>query len=163
MTTKQEAKSKFEEWLDKQPDDVKGLIQERFESLENTVKATRGERDTFKKELSDLAKKVTEDSEAGKQLGELRARLEATERKANFLESAVRQGVTRPNAAYALATSENLFTDKGTPDWDRIRESIPEIFKVSNTKNNAGSGTANALPDRNPNQIIRDAAKNSNR
>lgn len=151
----------FDKWLESQDESTKILITERFSKLENTVRATREERDTFKKELLEISKKVTEDSEAGKQLGELRDKLEATERKANFLESAVRQGVTRPNAAYALATSENLFTDKGTPDWDRIRESIPEIFKVSNTKNNAGSGTANALPDRDPNTVIREAAKKS--
>ncbi|MEP0862686.1 MAG: hypothetical protein HRF52_14735 [Ignavibacterium sp.] len=163
MTTKQEVKSKFEEWLEKQPDDVKGLIQERFESLENTVKATRGERDTLKKELAELAKKVSEDTEAGKQLGELRAKLESIERKANFFESSAKYGVTRPNVAYALAISENLFTENGIPDWEKIKESVPEIFRASYTKNNAGSGTAHALPDRNPNQIIREAAKNSNK
>lgn len=159
MTTKQEAKDKFESWLENQPDEVKELLKERFESLENTVKATRGERDNLNKELKELAKKVTEDSEAGKQLSDLRARLDASEKKSNFIEQALKQGATKPSAIYAVANAESLFTEDGNPDWNKIKETIPEFFKVTNTSNNAGSGTnKNALPKHNVNDAIREAA-----
>ena len=64
-----------------------------------------------------------------------------------------------PTAAYAIANSENLFLPDGTPDWEGIKASVPELFKVQNTNNNAGSGTnTNALPLRTANERIRDAA-----
>lgn len=153
----------FEEWLNGQSEEVKNLVTQRFEALENTVKAVRGERDNLNHELKELSKKIEADSEAGKQLGELTTRLEAAERKANFIDSASKQGVIRPSAAYAIATSENLFTEKGDPDWNKIKESVPELFRVTNTNTNAGSGTQSALPKVDPNQIIRDAANNSNK
>jgi sugar-specific transcriptional regulator TrmB len=164
-TKKEEVKTKYEVWLETQPDEVKELLKERFESLENTVKATREERDTFKGELKELAKKVTDDSEAGIQISELSKKLELSERKANFIVEAVKNGATRPTAAYAIATAENLYDDKGNPDWNRIKESVPELFKVTNTSNNAGSGTnKNALPNKNDfNNRVREAARQQNK
>jgi ribosomal protein S20 len=158
-TKKEEVKDTFDKWLETQAEEVKTLIADRFSSLENTVKATREERDTFKNELKEISKKVTGDSEAGIQISELSKRLEASERKSNFIDQAVKNGVIRPNAAYAIATTENLYDDKGNPDWNKIRESIPELFKVTNTSNNAGSGTnQKALPGNSVNDRIREAA-----
>lgn len=158
-TKKEEVKDAFDKWLETQTEEVKTLIAERFSSLENTVKATREERDTFKGELKELAKKVTDDSEAGIKISELSKKLEVSERKANFIEQAVKQGVIRPTAAYAIASTENLYDDKGNPDWNKLKESVPELFKVANTSNNAGSGTNKAaLPHRNVNEAFREAA-----
>ncbi len=154
---------KYEDWFGEQTEEVKAMIEEHYKNLLNSVKATRDERDALSIELKKLAKEVDGNSEAGKQLGELRAKLEASERKSNFIDEAVKQGVIRPQAAFAIANTENLYTEDGKPDWEKIRDSVPELFKVSNTNNNAGSGTSNALPKNNPNQIIRDAAKNNNR
>jgi hypothetical protein len=149
----------YETWLESQDEKIKAGIQNHFQGLLNSVKATREERDTLSKELKKLAKEVDENSDAGKQIGELNARLAAAEKKSNFIEQAVKQGVIRPGAAYAIATTENLYTEQGEPDWGKIRESIPELFKVTNTSHNAGSGTNQAaLPKNDLNTRIREAA-----
>lgn len=148
----------YEEWFGEQTDEVKAMIEEHNKGLLNSVKATREERDSLKNELKKLAKEVDETSEAGKQLAELRVKLESAEKKSTFLEEAVKRGVIRPTAAYAIANSESLYTEKGDPDWDKLRESVPELFKVTQAKTNAGSGTQTALPGKDLNQRIREAA-----
>ena len=140
-TKKDEVKSQFDTWLETQSEDVKELVNQRFEALTHTVKATREERDTLAQELKGLAKKIDENSDAGKQLGDLNARLAAAEKKATFLELATKQGVKRPTAAFAIANSENLYTEDGQPDWEKIKESVPELFTAQPTNSNAGSGT----------------------
>mgnify|MGYP002074627815 FL=1 len=150
----------FEKWLANQSQEVRDLIAERFSALENTVKATRSERDTFKKELKEISAKVEVNSEAGKQLEELQRKLSVTEKKASFIEEAVKQGATRPSIAYAILNSENLYDAEGNPDWKKLKEAVPELFKVQNTKNNAGAGTNTVPTDNDPNIAIRNAAHN---
>lgn len=150
----------YEKWLETQGEEIRKGIEAHFNGLMNTVKATREERDALSKELKKLAKEVDENSEAGKQLGELRSKLDLAERKSNFIEQAVKQGVKRPTAAYAIANTENLYLEDGNPDWTKIKESVPELFSVTNTSTNAGAGTnQNALPNKNDvNSRIREAA-----
>jgi hypothetical protein len=148
----------YDEWFGEQTEEVKAMIEEHNKGLHNSVKATRDERDALSKELKKLAKEVDENSEAGKQLGELRSKLEFAERKSNFIEEAVKNGAKRPSAAFAIASTENLFLEDGTADWKKIKESIPELFSVTNTNTNAGSGTNTALPKNDVNQRFREAA-----
>ncbi len=143
----EEVKAKFDAWLEEQSEETKTLVAERFSALEATVKATRTERDNLNLELKKLAKNVEVDSEAGKQLSELREKLQLAERKSNFIEQATKQGAKRPGVAFALANSENLFSEDGEPDWERIKETIPELFTVASTNTDAGSGTTTKIPD----------------
>jgi hypothetical protein len=144
MKDKQEIKNEFETWLDTQDEATKNLVQERFSVLERTISNTRDERDTLSRELKGLARKVDSDSDAGIAIGELRNRLAASEKKSSFIELAVQKGIKRPSAAYAIATSENAFLEDGTPDFEKIRETIPELFSTVNTNTSAGSGTGTA-------------------
>lgn len=157
---KEIVKDQFETWLETQTDEVKELISKRFEALTNTVRATRDERDSISKTLKEVSKKVETDSDAGKLVSDLQAKLQASERKASFIEAATKEGVIRPSAAYTIASTENLFTEDGSPDWARIRESVPELFKVQTVKANAGSGTKTVVPDNDPNMAFRRAADN---
>jgi exonuclease VII large subunit len=145
----------FDNWFEAQDETVKSLIQERFSRLENTVKATRQERDTLSRELKELSKKM--DSESQQKLSELQAQLEATERKAIFFQEAYKQGVSNTHAAYSIFTAENLWDESGKPDWKRLREIAPEFFK-SGLSTNAGSGTAVKVME-DANQAIRQALK----
>jgi hypothetical protein len=133
----------FETWLDGQDETVKGLVAKRFETLENTVRATREERDTFSKQIKTLAKQQAEGSEAKKQLEELGAQLEKTERRAAFLEEAMKTEIQcrNPRAAYLLAEAENLYDKKGLPDWAAIKREAPELFGTPTANANAGRGT----------------------
>lgn len=149
----------FDKFLEVQGDEVKSLYETHTTGLMNTVKATRQERDDLAKELKSLAKKIDVDSEAGKQVGELQARLQAAEKKANFLELAAKQGVKRPSAAFAIANAENLFLEDGSPDWNKIKESVPELFSQQAIGSDAGSGT-NKRQEGNFNANIRKALRN---
>lgn len=133
----------FETWFEGQDEGIKGLINKRFESLENTVKATREERDNFSKQIKQLAKQQADGSDAKKQLEEMGAQLEKSERRAAFLEDAMKPEIQCRNAraAWVLAESENLFDKKGAPDWNAIKAAAPELFGVPVANANAGNGT----------------------
>lgn len=133
----------FEAWLEAQPDEVKVAYEKHVTGLKNTVTATRTERDNYKKDLSVLLKKAEKGSETEAQLQEALGKIEAAERKANFMEDALRPeiGCKNPRTAFALATAEDLFTKQGIPDWAAIKSAAPELFQAYNPKGNAGSGT----------------------
>lgn len=154
----------FDEWLSKQDEPTKSLISERFASLENTVKATRQERDILNDQLKELGSKLEKGSDAEKQVNELRNNLLLAERKTKFLENAPLQGCLRPSAAYVFAQSQELFTDDGKVDWKALRESVPELFRPADRKGNAGSGTdtIKSITPTDANTAIRAAAHKSN-
>lgn len=151
----------FEEFLEAQPETVKALYTSHSEALLNTVKATRSERDEFAKQIKTLAKQQTEGSEAKRQLEEMATRLEKTERRAAFLEDAMKPEIQCRNAkaAFLLAEAENLFDKKGNPDWAAIKAEAPELFGLPTANANAGNGTGTPpAPKRNMNDFIRKAA-----
>ena len=156
MTTK--VYENFEVFLNEQPEEVKALYETHLSGMLNTIKATRLERDNFSHELKELGKKAVKGSETDVLVSELTAKLATAEKKATFLGKANEVGCLRPSAAYALATSDNLFTEEGEPDWKKIKENVPELFKITNTKTNAGSGTHVAITSDDPNSVIRGAA-----
>jgi hypothetical protein len=151
----------FDEWIKGQDETVKGLITTRFQNLENTVKATRGERDTLAADIKKLAREQKEGSEAKLQLDKISAQLEATERRAAFLEEALNPAIQCKNAraAWLLADAGNLFTKRGTPDWDAIKAEAPELFGLPTARANAGNGTQQPpSPSQSMNSFIRKAS-----
>jgi hypothetical protein len=151
----------WEEYLEGQDEKVKALYTSHSEALLNTVKATRDERDAFKKQIKELAKNQADGSEAKTQLEAMSAQLEKTERRADFLESAMRPDVQCKNAraAWVLAEAENLFDKKGQPDWASIKAAAPELFGQTVANANAGQGTQKPpSPHQNMNSFIRKAA-----
>jgi len=146
----------WDSFLEKQPAEVKALYTNHSESLLNTVKAVRDERDTFKKQLRDLAKNAEAGSEAQKQLEAMTAQLEITERRASFLEDAVNPAIEcrNPGAAWVIAKAQDLFTKNGQPDWKAIKAAAPELFGKVIANANAGAGTPPA-PKSDMNSFIR--------
>lgn len=151
----------FDEWISSADETVKTIVNNRFTALENTVKATREERDALKAEMKKQLKNASAGSEAEKSLNEALEKLERTERKASFLEEAMKPGIgcRNPKAAYALAIAEDLFTRAGLPDWSAIKESAPELFGSLVPRGNAGSGTNEQTPNNTDmNAVIRKMA-----
>ena len=150
----------FEVWLQTQPDNVKALYEGHVTGLKNTVAATRTERDDLKKQLQGLAKQAGKGSETEAQLNEAIGKLELAERRANFMEEAIRPeiGCKNPRTAYALATAEELFSKNGSPDWTQIKVAAPELFGTSSGKGNAGNGTGEPPTTKDMNTFIRKAA-----
>lgn len=143
----------FESWLNSQPDQVKAKVQPLFnahiEKLQNTVKATREERDDFSRQLRDATGKLSKDSEERKRLEGIVDQFDEATRRADFFEEAISSNCHNPKAAYAIAKSENLFTKSGAPDWKKIQEVVPEFFgngKVTIKKKTAGGGTGEEAP-----------------
>lgn len=150
----------FEVWLSAQPENVQKLYNEHVSGLQNTVKATRKERDDLKDQIKETLKQVEKGSEAEKALQENLTKLEYAERKANFLEDAIRPeiGCKNPRVAFALAMAEDLFLKDGRPDWSALKQSAPELFGTNNVKSNAGKGTDNPPKNEDMNTIIRRVA-----
>lgn len=141
----------LEAWLAEQPDEQRALItplvEKRLQPLENTVKATRQERDALAGELKKLTKKLGENSDAAQQLNEFAEKLEGANRKAEFFETSAGlpngKKCSNPRAAYAVMVSGNLYTKTGQPDWSAIEEEAPELFAQPTTptpRSNAGNG-----------------------
>lgn len=151
----------FETWLEGQDASVKELYNHHSEALLNTVRATRKERDDMSKQIKELAKQTAEGSDARKALDEMSVKLEVTERRAAFLEEAMKPEIQcrNPKAAWLLAQAENLFDRKGNPDWNGIKAEAPELFGVPTARAEAGTGTATPPPaSKNMNDFIRTAA-----
>jgi len=150
----------FDTWLTEQDEPVKAVINTRFQALENTVKATRDERDAIKVQVKDLLTKAEKGSALEKSLNETMAKLDATEKRAAFFEDAVKPGIDcrNPKAAFALAMAENLFDRKGIPDWATLKTEAPELFGKVVINANAGEGSGNKLKNSDMNMIIRRAA-----
>ncbi len=104
----------FESWLETQDETVKSLISGHTQGLSNTVKAVRQERDDFAKQIKDLSAKVEAGSDTQKELERMTAELEAANRRNDFFEGAAANGCLNFKAAFALASSENLFKKNGS-------------------------------------------------
>lgn len=132
----------FDAWLKDQSDDVKGLLEGHTKGLKNALESERESRKGFEKQLRDLAKKAEAGSDAEKQLTALADQQAASERRAEFYESAHREGVTNLKLAYTVATQDELFDKKGNVDFVEMKKSYPELFGSQKPpKGNAGDGT----------------------
>jgi hypothetical protein len=151
----------FEAWIEKQADDVKALYTAHIEGLRNTVKATRDERDAMRAQLKDLQAKAEKGSELEQTLAKMTAQLEASDKRANFVEEAVKPeiGCRNPKAAYALALADNLFDRQGRPDWTAIKAAAPELFGTQRAPGQAGNGTGGDPPPVDMNAWIRSARR----
>ena len=149
----------FEAILEKDPK-IKELYEQHTASLLNTVKATRDERDGLKGQVKDLLAKSEKGSENERMLTEALQKLEATERRATFVEEAVKPGIDcrNPKATYALAVTIDAFDRKGNPDWALLKKEAPELFGKITPPAHGGSGTETPPEAKNINDMIRRAA-----
>jgi hypothetical protein len=150
----------FDDWLKAQPEQVQSAYTAHVTGLQNTVKATRQERDDLSRQIKELSGKVEKGSDAERALTEISTKLEAAERKASFVEEAIRPeiGCANPKAAYALAIADNLFNRSGAPDWNAIKEAAPQLFQKPTARGNAGSGTQEPPEKSSMNDFIRHSA-----
>ena len=149
----------FEAILEKDPK-IKELYEQHTAALLNTVKATREERDSLKNQVKELLTKSEKGSENEKTLTETLAKLEATERRATFVEEAVKPGIDcrNPKAAYAYAVNVDAFDKRGNPDWTLLKKEVPELFGKQTPPAHGGSGTDSPPEVNDINSMIRRAA-----
>ena len=154
-----EAPASFEAILEKDPN-LKELYEQHTAGLLNTVKATREERDGLKNQVKELLTKSEKGSENEKALTETLLKLEATERRAAFVEEAVKPGIDcrNPKAAYAYAVTVDAFDKRGNPDWSLLKKEVPELFGKQTPPARGGSGTDSPPETNDINSMIRRAA-----
>jgi hypothetical protein len=114
----------------------------------------------LKNQVKELLAKSEKGSENEKALTETLLKLEATERRATFVEEAVKPGIDcrNPKAAYAYAVTVDAFDRKGNPDWALLKREIPELFGKSSPPAHGGSGTEIPPQANDINSMIRRAA-----
>jgi hypothetical protein len=150
----------WEKFLEGQPDEIKTLYGEHTKGLQNTVQATRDERDALAKQIrDDLLPKATKGSELEVSLNDTLKKLEASDKRANFAEQAIKPeiGCRNPKVAFALATASDLFKRNGDPDWEAIKKEAPELFGPLIPNANAGNGTEDTTPPVDMNEFLRQA------
>lgn len=154
------APATFDEYLATQPENVRALADTYANGLKTALASEREERKTLAKQLRDATAKAEQGSATAKMLEEISGKLEATERRAAFFESAsaASVGCINPKAAYLVASAEGLFRKDGTPDWLALQATIPELFRRPGQAN-AGAGTGAPPPAQaSMNDFIRRAA-----
>jgi len=120
------------------PEADRVLYEQHTTGLRNTVQATRQERDALQQQLGELTKAIGKnDPESAKALlAQMTTEIETAKRRADFLEGAVRPeiGCSNPGAAFAIAHNQGLFDARGNPNWDAIKQAVPELFRKPTTR-----------------------------
>lgn len=147
----------FESFLNEQDEAVKELYQSDIAGLKTALKSERDSNKELAGTLKELSSKAEKGSETEQKLTEMVTKLEAANRRANFAEMAIKPeiGCTNVKVAYALALADDLFDDKGVPQWEEIKKAAPELFRKPG-KTDAGEGTDELPAD--INAAIRKAA-----
>ena len=135
----------WDAYLETLPAEVKTLYDNHVTGLQNTVKATRDERDEFKGKLQEITQALDgkKPEEAVRLLGEMTSQLDTANKRIAFLEEAGKSeiGCSNPGAAWLMAQAGDLFDRRGNPDWEAIKQAAPELFKKTAPAGNAGAGT----------------------
>jgi len=150
----------FDEFLATQPETVRALADSYAGSLKSALNSEREERKAMAKQLRDATAKAEQGSASQKLLEEISGKLDATEKRAAFFESASvpAVGCVNPRAAYLVASAEGLFKKSGEPDWAALQAAVPELFRKPGQAN-AGNGTGAPPPAKaSMNDFIRAAA-----
>lgn len=153
QTTSTEAEAKtfesFDSFLANQPDDVKALYEANVSGLKSALESERDSRKKLTEQVKSLLPQVEKGSELERKLAETAKLLSEAEqreaeisKRAKFAEEAIRPGVNCVNikAAYAFAKAENLFSEQGEPDWKKLKELAPELFRNAPVTKAGASG-----------------------
>ncbi len=150
----------FETWLQGQDDATRQLIEGHTQGLRTALQSERQQRSDLARQLRELAPQAEKGSKLEQQLTQIQSQVEAAERRAQFVEEAIRPevGCSNPRAAFLVAQAENLFDGRGNPNWEAIKVAAPELFRPKVPASNAGNGTQGTPPQTaNMNDFIRRA------
>ncbi len=160
----QQTPKDFESWLAAKGDDnARALYQQHIAGLQNTVTATREERDALNNRIKGIMKTLDgkEPEKAKSEMERLSTDLQEANRKIEFLQDAGKPEIEclDANLAWLLATSKGLFRANGSPDWSAIRKEAPRLFGKPVIEIGAGAGTGSGAGGKtNMDDWIRDRA-----
>ena len=147
----------WESILEGLPEEAKGLYEQHTHGLKSALDAERQQRKDLAKQLQDAAGQLEAGSKARTDLEALQARLEETEKRADFATEASGLGIANVKLAYLAAIEFDTFDRRGNVQWDQLKEAAPELFtQPAPARGNAGSGTsAPPQPGQDMNTFIR--------
>lgn len=127
-----------------QSEEIRKLYTDETSGLKSALDKER----TKRSELSDEIRTIKESAEGvvKERLGELEVKLEEGDRRSAFYEDASAEGVNDLKLAYLAAVDGEHFDRKGRPDFDKLRESHPQLFKTPTPAGHAGAGTQSSTP-----------------
>lgn len=129
----------YETWIAEQPETVRSMLDGHTTKLKSALTSERERSKGLEKDLRDAASKAEKGSEAEKRLNQLADQVQAESKKSAFYESAGAAGVNNLKLAYIAATQDDLFKKDGSPDFDALKKSYPELFGMPQS-NSAGEG-----------------------
>jgi hypothetical protein len=136
----------FEVWLAKQPADIQDKFEKRIQVFHDTVKSERDEKKKLDKRLKELSKSLEDGSDAKADVEKLRTELSDANRRADFTETAHREGVSNIRLAWAAVRELGLVDERGQVDFADLKKQAPELFRSERLSGvppgNAGAGTA---------------------
>jgi hypothetical protein len=133
--------TKFEDWLKDQTDEIKSMFEEHVSGLKTALQSERDLRKDDLKELKKLRDLTEKGSDAESKLTGMVDKLENTELRVKFYESATDAGIKNLKAAFLLAQADGLVS-KEKIDFDGLKASYPEMFgSEPQPKGNAGEGS----------------------
>lgn len=143
----QQTTKTWDEVLKELPAETKALYEQHITGLKNTVQATRDERKTLEDQLKDLKSKAEKDSDLEKSLNETLKKMEASNKRADFVEQAIKPeiGCRNIKTAYAVALQYDLYKKNGDPDWEAIKKETPESFGALIPDGEGGNGTGGEI------------------
>lgn len=164
QSEQKESFESFDQFVQTLNEPLQQLYSSNISGLKNALESEKENRRKLSEQVKALSPAVEKGSELERKLAETAKLLEEAEqrsiefnRRATFAEQAIRPGVNCSNvkAAYALAVSENLFTEDGEPKWKELQKLAPELFRV--TKQTNGGNTEQSVSN-DINAAIRRAA-----
>ena len=133
----------WESILSELPEEAQAIYVQHTQGLKNALDAERQQRKDLAGQLREASSQLEAGSKARTDLEALQARLEETEKRADFVEQSVTQGVTNARLAYLAAQEFDTFDRRGNVQWDALKEAAPELFaQPAPARGNAGSGTS---------------------
>ena len=144
----------FDDFLAAQPEGIRALADGYAGGLKTALASEREQRKDLAKQLRDATAKAEAGSAMAKTLEEISGKLDATEKRAAFFESATTAQCANPRAAFLVAQAEGLFKKSGEPDWAALQAVAPELFRKPGQAN-AGAGTTAAPAKSSMNDFIR--------
>lgn len=157
-----ETSQTWEQVLATLPEEQRQLHDTHTQGLRSALQSERQQRQELTRQLREATQQLEEGSQARQQLEALTNQLETAERRADFMEEAVRPeiGCTNPRLAYMAAQEIEAIDRRGRINWDALKQQFPELFKSQQKTppGNAGSGTGQAPTGKDMNAFIRTAA-----
>ena len=155
ILAKGSAKPTYEEWLGKQSDEVKTLLEENVAGLKSALGSERDARGETEKKLRSAAKEA--EGAAKEKLEKMADDLKSADEKADFFVAAQTAGVSNLKYAYIVATQEGLFDRRGNVNFEKMKTDFPELFgeKPKVLKGHGGSGQTSPDAKEDMNAFIR--------